>query len=111
MAERPEGCPLERTLDVIAGRWRGLVLRELFRDGTLRFGELQRRLTGISQRVLTQELRELERLGVVHREVYQQVPPKVEYSLTPIGKSLSPVLDAMNAWGAAYLKKVGGAKS
>ena len=110
MAERPEGCPLERTLEVIAGRWRGLVLRELFRGGTLRFGELQRSLPGISQRVLTQELRELEGLGVVHREVYQQVPPKVEYSLTPLGRSLDPVLQAMNEWGAAHIKKISAAK-
>lgn len=98
-------CPLEATLDVIAGRWRVLILRELFRAGTLRFGALHRSLPGISQRVLTQELRSLEGAGILSRKVYAEVPPKVEYQLTEMGKTLDPVLAAMSAWGTQHLAR------
>jgi len=73
--------------------------------GTRRFGELHRSLHGITQKMLTQQLREMERDGLVHREVYTQVPPKVEYSLTNLGKTLQPVLDAMHFWGRTYLER------
>ena len=96
-------CPLEATLDVIAGRWRVLILRELFRAGTIRFGELHRALPGISQRVLTQELRSLEAAGILNRKIYAEVPPKVEYRLTDNGKTLDPVLAAMSDWGTKHL--------
>lgn len=95
-------CPVERTLDVIGGRWKVLILQELL-QGTRRFNELQRALRGITQKMLTQQLREMEADGIVHREIYLQVPPKVEYSLTPLGKSLKPILDAMHAWGIRHL--------
>lgn len=93
-------CPVENTLKIIGGRWKVLILRELFRE-VCRFSQLQRAIPGITQKMLTQQLRELERDGLIHREVYRQVPPKVEYSLTPLGKSLEPVLKAMHDWGSA----------
>jgi DNA-binding HxlR family transcriptional regulator len=97
-------CPVEATLNAIGGRWKVLILHELF-NGTYRFGELHRSLHGITQKMLTQQLREMERDGLVHREVYMQVPPKVEYSLTALGMTLQPVLDAMHLWGKRYLEK------
>ncbi len=97
-------CPVEATLKVIDGRWKVLILRELF-QALKRFSELHRALEGITQKMLTQQLRELERDGVVHREVYPQVPPKVEYSLTLLGRSLKPILDAMHKWGVRHLTK------
>lgn len=90
-------CPAEQTLAAIAGRWKLLILRELF-AGVKRFGELQRALEGITQKVLTQQLRELETDGLVHREIYPQVPPKVEYSLTPLGESLQPIVQKLHEW-------------
>lgn len=95
-------CPVETTLRVIGGRWKVLILRELF-DQAKRFGELHRAMNGITQKMLTQQLRELEQDGIVHREVYLQVPPKVEYSLTPLGRTLRPILDSMHQWGLRFL--------
>lgn len=97
------GCPVELTLAVIDGRWKVLILRELL-QGVKRFSELHRALKGVTQKMLTQQLREMERNGVVHRKVYTQVPPKVEYSLTPLGESLKPVLTAMHEWGLRVLR-------
>ncbi len=100
-------CPVETTLCMIGGRWKVLILRELSK-GIRRFGELQRGLNGITQKMLTQQLREMEGDGIVSREVYPQVPPKVEYSLTPLGESLKPVLAALHQWGVQYQnEKVG----
>ena len=98
-------CPVETTFKVIGGRWKVLILRELFR-GVQRFGELQRALTGITQKMLTQQLRELEADGIIHRQVYPVIPPKVEYSLTPLGESLQPIIDEMHRWGLHYDKQV-----
>lgn len=95
-------CPVERTLEVIGGRWKVLILRELF-QGVKRFNELQRAVSGITQKMLTQQLREMESDGIVHREIYLQVPPKVEYSLTPLGKSLKPIIDSMHEWGIEHI--------
>ena len=95
-------CPVERTLEVIGGRWKVLILRELF-PGVRRFGQLHRALHGITQKMLTQQLREMEEDGIIHREIYLQVPPKVEYSLTPLGESLKPILDSMHEWGVRHL--------
>jgi DNA-binding HxlR family transcriptional regulator len=95
-------CPVEATLTVMNGRWKVLILRELL-QGVKRFGELHRALTGVTQKMLTQQLRELERDGILHRKVYPQVPPKVEYSVTPLGESLKPILKAMQAWGLRLL--------
>src|SRR5437867_5251503 len=94
-------CPVETTLAVIAGRWKMVILYHLF-DGTLRFSELQRAMPGVTQKMLTQQLRELERDGVVRRKIYPQVPPKVEYSLSPLGQSLKPALDSMCKWGSLH---------
>lgn len=95
-------CAVEATLNVIGGRWKVLILRELL-EGVKRFNQLHRSLHGITQKMLTQQLREMEEDGLVHREVYLQVPPKVEYSLTPLGQSLQPILDVMHHWGVDYL--------
>lgn len=97
-------CPVERTLDVIGGRWKVLILRELFQE-VKRFNQLQRCLHGITQKMLTQQLRELETDGIIHREIYLQVPPKVEYSLTPLGESLKPILEGMHEWGLKHLQE------
>ena len=97
-------CPVERTLEVIGGRWKVLILRELF-QGVHRFGQLHRALHGITQKMLTQQLREMEEDGIIHREVYLQVPPKVEYSLTPLGESLKPIMDSMHQWGVRHLEE------
>lgn len=96
-------CSVEITLKVIGGRWKVLILRELF-VGIKRFGELHRALHGITQKMLTQQLRELEQDGIINRHVYLQVPPKVEYSLTELGETLKPILDAMHQWGLMYLE-------
>ena len=95
-------CPEEITLQVISGRWKVLILKELI-QGVKRFGELHRALHGITQKVLTQQLREMEEDGIVHRQVHLQVPPKVEYSLTHKGENLKLILDAMHEWGVKYL--------
>jgi DNA-binding HxlR family transcriptional regulator len=99
MKKRATICPAEVTLGVIGGRWKVLILYHLF-DGTMRFSELFRAMPGITQKMLTQQLREMERDGIVQRTVYPQVPPKVEYRLTPRGESLRPVVNAMCKWGA-----------
>jgi len=98
MKRRGQRCPAELTLDIIGGRWKVLIVWQLF-HGARRFSELSRALEGITQKMLTQQLRELEHDGIVRRQVYAQVPPKVEYSLTPLGESLRPVVDAMCEWG------------
>lgn len=99
-------CPVEGTLKIIGGRWKLLILRELFK-GTRRFGELHRALTGITQKMLTQQLRELEKDKIILRKVYPQVPPRVEYSLTPLGESLKPILNMMHQWGTTHLNMDG----
>jgi DNA-binding HxlR family transcriptional regulator len=96
-------CPMEVTLKAIGGRWKVLILNPLFKDGVKRFGELHRSINGISQKMLTQELRNLEKNGIINRKVYLQVPPKVEYSLTPLGESLKPIFNLMNVWGTKRL--------
>lgn len=101
--EKVYNCPVEATLDVIGGRWKSLILWHLHSE-TRRFAELKRLMPKITQRMLTQQLRELEQDGIVTRKVYAVVPPKVEYSLTEAGKSLRPILDAMCQWGTKKFK-------
>jgi len=96
--EREYECPIEFAMELIAGKWKLLIMWHL-RSKTRRFGELQRKIPKVTQKMLTQQLRELERDGLVHREVYPVVPPKVEYSLTPFGKTLKPILSMMVVWG------------
>jgi len=91
-------CPVETTISAIGGRWKVLVIHHLLEEEK-RFGELQRLLGGISARTLTRQLRELEASGIIARQVYQQIPPKVEYSLTPLGRELKSILYAMHDWG------------
>ncbi|WP_141433220.1 helix-turn-helix domain-containing protein [Bacillus sp. 03113] len=98
-------CPVEATLDVIGGKWKGVILFHLL-DGTKRFNELRRLLPGITQRMLTLQLRELENDGIVYREVYKEVPPKVEYSLTEFGCTLTPIILKMREWGIEYSKRI-----
>ena len=100
-------CPVEATLDVIGGKWKALILFHL-RDAVCRFGELRRQIPGVSERMLAQQLRELEEQGVVHREVYREVPPKVEYRLTPYGKTLRPITDLMCEWGKKHQRRTAG---
>ena len=92
-------CPAEATLAVIAGPWKVLILYHLF-DGPVRFTVLKNQIGGITQKMLTQQLREMETDGIVRRKIYAQIPPKVEYSLTPLGRSLKPVVTAMCHWGS-----------
>ncbi len=94
-------CPVETTLTLIGDKWKVLILRDLL-PGTKRFGELKKSIGKVSQKVLTAQLRDMEQNGLVHRKVYPEVPPRVEYSLTPLGKSLKPILDAMRNWGQEY---------
>lgn len=106
MEARPQyGCPAEAALDVIGGKWKGVILYHLL-DGEKRFGELRRLLPNISQRMLTLQLRELEEDEVVHREIYKQIPPKVEYSLTEFGRSLEPTITLMCRWGEQYMSRL-----
>ena len=101
MAKKTVGCPVETAIEVIGGRWKVLILQELF-GGTRRFSELHRALAGVSHRTLTQQLRELEGHGILHRKIHRQVPPKVEYSLTPLGDSLRPVVGVLHDWAVEY---------
>lgn len=94
-------CPVETTLTLISDKWKILIIRDLL-GGTKRFGELKKSINGISQKVLTSNLRAMEENGLVNRKVYAQVPPKVEYSLTKVGKSLDVVIGAMEVWGRDY---------
>lgn len=94
-------CSVTATVEVVGGRWKPVIVFHLL-GGTLRFGELRRLAGGVTQRSLTLHLRELERDGIVRREVFAEVPPRVEYSLTPLGFTLAPVLEAMKQWGQAY---------
>lgn len=98
-------CPVETTLSFIGDKWKVLILRDLM-PGVKRFGELKRSVGRVSQKVLTAQLRDMEQNGLVTRKVYAEVPPRVEYSLTEMGKSLSPVLDAMRIWGEHYKSSV-----
>jgi DNA-binding HxlR family transcriptional regulator len=99
-------CPVETTLTLISDKWKVLILRDLL-PGTRRFGELKRSLGGVSQKVLTAQLRQMEDSGLLTRTVYPEVPPRVEYTLTELGASLRPVLEALRDWGEEYQAKSG----
>ena len=94
-------CPVETTLTLISDKWKVLILRDLM-PGTKRFGELKKSVGNVSQKVLTSQLREMEQSGLLIRTVYPEVPPRVEYTLTDLGRSIKPILDAMQSWGEAY---------
>ena len=104
-AKELPACPVETTLMMIGDKWKVLILRDLM-PGTKRFGELKKSIGNVSQKVLTAQLRDMEQNGLVHREVYAEVPPRVEYSLTELGRSLEPILDAMRNWGEGYKSQI-----
>lgn len=99
-------CPVTQTLQVIGGKWKPIILWEMER-GVLRFGELKRTIAGITQKMLTQQLRELEEDGIIWRKVYPEVPPRVEYGISDYGKSLRVILNEMAAWGLEHQKRKG----
>ena len=103
-------CPVETTLALIGDKWKVLILRDLM-PGTKRFGELKRSIGSVSQKVLTSQLRDMEEKGLVSRRVYAEVPPRGEYSLTELGRSLKPILDAMWIWGEGYQAKSKGSEA
>ena len=95
-------CSMELTLELIGGKWKSLILYHLGQNNTLRFNELKKKLPKVTQKMLTQQLRELEAGGLINRYIYSQIPPKVEYSLTPFGNGLLPILDSLCQWGLKY---------
>lgn len=99
-------CPIERSVRVLDGKWTLLILRELFERGTRRFGELRAELPGVSPKTLAERLRTMEDQGIVHREVFPQIPPRVEYSLTSLGQTLRPVIESLRAWGTLWADQV-----
>ena len=101
MRNKVVACPVETTLLLINDRWKVMILRELL-DGTKRFGELRKAIGTVSAKVLTSHLRSMEEDGLVDREIFAEVPPRVEYTLTELGNSLKPILDAMKDWGSNY---------
>lgn len=100
-AKKLPTCPVETTLTLISDKWKVLILRDLM-NGTMRFGELRKSIGQVSQKVLTAQLRQMEGSGLLTRTVYPEVPPRVEYTLTDLGRSLKPILDAMWVWGEEY---------
>lgn len=98
-------CPVEAALDVVGGKWKGVILYHLSEE-TRRFNELKRLIPGVTQRMLTKQLRQLEADQIINRKIYQQIPPKVEYSLTKFGKTLAPVLKELQQWGMTYMEDV-----
>lgn len=95
-------CPVEAGLDLIAGKWKAIILFRIL-ENTRRFNELRRLVPGVTQRMLTTQLRELERDGMIHREVFAQVPPRVDYSITEFGRTLAPVLGALEHWAQTHV--------
>ncbi|MGI5531095.1 winged helix-turn-helix transcriptional regulator [Streptomyces syringium] len=106
----PYFCGIDAAMDVVAGKWKSLILWELHEHGTRRFAELRRGLPGVSEKMLIQHLREMEADGLVHREVYREVPPKVEYSLTEHGVSLNAALASLGEWGTERMRRIGAEK-
>jgi len=100
------GCSVEAAIALIDGKWKSVVMFHLM-EGTHRFNEIRRKIPGVTQRMLTNQLRELEEDGLVNRKVYAQVPPKVEYTLSPLGETMGPVLIALRNWGDANISRFG----
>jgi DNA-binding HxlR family transcriptional regulator len=103
----PYICGIDAAMDVVTGKWKSLILWELDNHGTRRFGELRRGLPGVSEKMLIQHLREMEADGLVHREVFREVPPRVEYSLTEHGRSLNAALGPLGEWGSERIRRIG----
>ncbi|MGY5391723.1 MULTISPECIES: winged helix-turn-helix transcriptional regulator [Acinetobacter] len=104
------GCAVEAAIGILDGKWKSIILWHLLTEHTLRFSEIRKRIPNVTQRMLTNQLRELEEDGIIHRQVYPQVPPKVEYSLTPLGLSLREILMALKAWGDEHMDLYGQVK-
>lgn len=104
------GCAVEAAIGILDGKWKSIILWHLLTEHTLRFSEIRKRIPNVTQRMLTNQLRELEEDGIIHRQVYPQVPPKVEYSLTPLGMSLREILMALKAWGDEHMDLYGQVK-
>ncbi|RFU68429.1 helix-turn-helix domain-containing protein [Bacillus sp. V59.32b] len=102
MKIEPELCRVEDALGILVGKWKPIIILHLLKEGTQRFNELKRSVPGITQKMLTNQLRELENEDIILRVVYPQVPPKVEYSITEYGRSLAPILEAMHEWGTKH---------
>ncbi len=100
-----KSCPIEHTINLIGHKWKVLILRNLHNEGTQRFNQLNKGIKGITQKMLTQQLRQMEADGLIDRKVYPEVPPKVEYSLSKLGQTLKPVLESMNKWGIEHIEK------
>ena len=96
-------CPMEFTMNEIAGKWKLVILWHIYEDSIIRYGELKRAVHNISHKMLSNQLKELINSGIVHKEIYHQVPPKVEYSLTEKGKTLIPILHSMYEWGVKFM--------
>ncbi len=111
LADNFPGCPVESTLSFLDGKWKGVILYHLLNEGTLRFNGLRRHIPNVTQRMLTKQLRELEEAGLISRKVFPVVPPRVDYSLTPLGLSMEPVIAALKSWGDAHVVCRNGAKS
>lgn len=102
MTFEPELCQVDDALSILVGKWKPIILLHLLGEKTLRFNELKRKIPGITQKILTKQLRELEEEDIIAREVYPEVPPRVEYSMTEYGRSLEPILHAMHEWGRKH---------
>ncbi|MEV5839144.1 helix-turn-helix domain-containing protein [Nocardia sp. NPDC052112] len=103
----PYFCGIDAAMDVVGGKWKALILWELANHGVRRFGELRRGLPGVSEKMLIQQLRELEEDGIVDREIYREVPPKVEYRLTESGRALNAALEPLGTWGRDRIDRIG----
>ncbi|MGE6229928.1 winged helix-turn-helix transcriptional regulator [Paenibacillus chitinolyticus] len=97
-------CKFETALEILVGKWKPVILLRLFSNGTMRFSELQKAIPDITKKMLTQQLRELEYHDIVHREIYRQIPPNVEYSITEYGKGMATILQVLNDWGVAHVE-------
>ncbi|OMF69652.1 winged helix-turn-helix transcriptional regulator [Paenibacillus glucanolyticus] len=100
----PDNCRVEESLDILIGKWKPIILLHLIYNGTQRFSELKKRMPGVTQKMLTNQLRELEAADIVLREVYPEVPPRVEYSITEYGRTLEPILVMMHEWGVNHVE-------
>ncbi|MFB5190188.1 winged helix-turn-helix transcriptional regulator [Alicyclobacillus fastidiosus] len=105
MNQPAERCLVNSTLDIISGKWKMMILFQLMPESTLRFNELKKRIPGITQRVLTKQLRELEQEDIIERRIYPEIPPRVEYSVTEYGRTLQPILTLLHEWGEAHLTR------
>ncbi|GAB3460536.1 winged helix-turn-helix transcriptional regulator [Actinophytocola sediminis] len=105
-AHGPYTCGLDAALDIVGGKWKSLILWALAETQAMRFGELRREVVGITEKMLIQQLRQMESDGLIHREVYRQVPPKVEYSVTEFGRSLNKALTPLGDWGEQHMTRI-----